>query len=362
MHLLCQLPGSYGIAQVRELWESRKFSESIQHNAEEALTAAAEREGMGLHEFLEQLVPDFGFGRSGLLLDVGPYAYMARLRGDFSVVVVDANGKPSKTLPRLKAGEDAELRGVAENQLKMLAKNLKPLLKQQSQRLLRGLQTGKIWEPQRWRSLFVEHPLLGAISQAVVWSALDAQGEPLVRLRPSESGELVDAHDTAVSLPADARLRIAHPREIPTAELAQWRSQFADYELISPMGQFDLSVVEPQMDELTQSDVRRADGITMNRAKFAGLLEKWGYLKGNAGDGAMINEHSWHPSSEWRVEIRHTGISAWFDATEEVTVGCIALWRNLGEEQAEVKLGELPPAFLCTLLAQAEALKAAAIA
>lgn len=97
----------------------------------------------------------------------------------------------------------------------------------------------------------------------------------------------------------------------------------------------------------------------MNRARFGGLMEKWGYLKGNAEDGVMINEHSWHPNSEWRVKIHHMGISAWFDADEEVTVGSIVPWRNAGEEWAEVKLGELPPAFLCTLLAQAEALKAA---
>lgn len=359
MHLLCQLPGNYGIAQVREMWESRKFSDSIQRNAREALTAVAQREGLPLAEYLEQLVPDFGFSPQGLRLELGPYAYHARLRGDFGIVVVDADGKTSKSLPRAKAGEDADLRGLAENQLKMLAKNLKPLFKQQSQRLLRALQTGKDWAPERWRQLFVEHALLRALSQTVVWAAVDEAGNSLQRLRPSDSGELVDASDAPCTLPPQARLRVAHPREIPAEELAQWRSQFADYELLSPMGQFDLATAEPQADELGHGRVHRADGHTLNRARFGGLVEKWGYLKGAAEDGAMINEHTWHAGGEWLVRIHHSGVSAWFEVDEEVTIESLEPRRRVDGEWQAVTLAELPPAFLSTLLAQAEALKAA---
>lgn len=361
MHLLCQVPGNYGIAQVREMWESRKFSDSILRNAREALTAVAQREGLPLSDYLEQLVPDFGFGPQGLVLDLGPYAVHARLRGDFGIVVVDAAGKAGKSLPRARAGEDPDLRGIAENQLKMLAKNLKPLFKQQSQRLLRALQTGKTWTPPRWRQLFVEHALLRALSQSVVWAVVDEAGNPLLRLRPSDSGELVDANDSPCTLPPQACLRVAHPREIPADELAQWRSQFADYELISPMGQFDVATAEPLADELEHESVRRAEGHSLNRARFGGLVEKWGYLKGAAEDGAMINEHTWHAGGEWLVRIHHSGVSAWFDVDEEVTIESLEPRRRVDGEWRAVTLAELPPAFLSTLLAQAEALKAAAV-
>lgn len=361
MHLLCRVPGIYGIAQVREMWESRKFSESIQHNAREALSAVAAREGLELSEYLEQLVPDFGFEADGLRLDLGSQVCRAQLRGDFGIVIVDAAGKHGKSLPRAKAGDDKDLRGVAENQLKMLAKNLKPLFKQQSQRLLRALQTGKSWDAAKWRSLFVEHSLLSALAQAVVWSVLDEQGESLQRLRPGAGGELVDAADSPCSIAAGQRIAVAHPLQIPAQELDAWRTQFADYELISPFGQFDIPVYSASTEELQASLVRRADGYRMNRARFGSLVEKWGYLKGPGEDGAMINEHYWPVNDDWHVTLNHSGISVFFDVDEEVTVeGLHPTRRGEDGSHENVILADLPAPLRATLLAQAEALKALA--
>lgn len=362
IRLLSRLPGTYGIAQVRELWESRKFSESIQRNAKLALEEAAQGQGMSLAEFLEQLVPDFGLERDGLRLDVGPYAYTARVRGDFSVVVVDADGKATKTLPRTRAGEDAELRGLAENQLKALAKNLKPVFKQQSQRLLRDLQTGKIWPIALWRRLFVEHPLLAVLSQSVVWSWVGEDEASQRRFRPNGSGGVVDAHDDDVPLADDARVRVAHPLEIPADELRAWKSQFGDYELISPLAQFDIPVFEAEPGELDAIEVSRASGSTLNRAKFGSLVEKWGFIKGAGEDGAMINEHTWQPDGDWHVILLHSGISVFFTVDEDVTIDRFLIRRRDAEGTFEpVTLGAMPPAFRATLLAQAEALKAASV-
>lgn len=362
IRLLARLPGSYGISQVRELWESRKFSESILRNAELALQDAAQRQGLTLEAFLEQLVPDFGLTREGLRLDVGPYAYTARVRGDFSVVVVDAAGKTAKSLPRAKAGEDAQLRGLADHQLKALSKNLKPVFKQQSQRLLRNLQVGKTWSLAQWQRLFVDHPLLAVLSQSVVWSALDAAGESVQRFRPNGSGGLVDAADDDMVLDSDLGVRVAHPLEMPAAERAAWTAQFADYELLSPIGQFEVAVFEAEQAELVATEVVRAQGSRLNRAKFGGLVEKWGYLKGPGEDNAMINEHAWEPDLDWYITLDHSGISVFFDVSEEVEVGLLRPRRRNAEGRYEsVPLGELPAALRATLLDQAEALKAAAI-
>nr|WP_305119145.1 DUF4132 domain-containing protein [Tahibacter harae] len=343
------------------MWESRKFSESIQHNAREALSAVAAREGLALAEYLEQLVPDFGFETDGLKLNLGSQVCRAQLRGDFGIVVVDAAGKRGKSLPRARPGDDKDLRGVAENQLKMLAKNLKPLFKQQSQRLLRALQTGKSWDAVQWRSLFVAHPLLSALAQSVVWSVLDEQGGSLQRLRPSAGGELVDANDSPCTIAGGLRIAVAHPLQIPGQELEAWRAQFADYELISPFAQFDIPVYSASADELQDSLVRRADGYRMNRARFGSLVEKWGYLKGPGEDGAMINEHYWQANDDWQVTLNHSGISVFFDVDEEVTVeGLHPTRRGEDGRYENVTLAELPAPLRATLLQQAEALKALA--
>lgn len=363
LHLLCRLPGNYGVAQVRELWESGKFSESILANARQALSEAAERRGMGLEEFLEQLVPDFGLDRDGLQLDLGPWQYRVRIRPDLSLVVVNEKGKASKSLPKARAGEDPDLRSLAENQYKALAKNLKPVLKQQAARLTRALQLGSRWPAASWRRLFAEHPLLAIVSQTVVWAAESADGQILGRFRPDQAGELIDLQDEPFTLADDAQVHVAHPLELDEAERTAWAEHFADYELLSPIGQWETAVHQASAEELGASELTRAEGSRLQRGRFGGLLEKWGYIKGEAGDGAMVNDHTWTLDGErWRITLAHDGISVFFDPDEEVKIGALSVEKREAQEYRRQCLGELPPALLNTLLAQAETLKAEALA
>lgn len=363
IHLLCSLPGNYGVSQVRELWESGKFSESILANARQALSEAAERRGMGLEEFLEQLVPDFGLDRDGLQLDLGPWQYRVRIRPDLSLVVLNEKGKASKSLPKARAGEDPDLRSLAENQYKALAKNLKPVLKQQAARLTRALQLGSRWPAASWRRLFAEHPLLAIVSQAVVWAAEDADGQPLGRFRPDQAGELIDLQDEPFTLAEGAQVHIAHPLELDEAERAAWTEHFADYELVSPIGQWETAVYRASAEELDASRLTRAEGSRLQRGRFGGLVEKWGYLKGAGEDGARIYEHTWSLDGErWRITLAHDGVSVFFDPDEEVEVETLSVYKREADGYRRQRLGDLPPALLNTLLAQAETLKAESLA
>ncbi|PAU51822.1 DUF4132 domain-containing protein [Pseudomonas indica] len=361
IRLMCRLPGNFGVAQARELWESGKFSESITHNAKMALTEAAERQSMSLEEFLEQLVPDFGLTAEGLVLNVGPYAYTVRIRPDLSLVVIDAKGKAGKSLPKAKADEDPDKRSVAENQFKALSKNLKPVLKQQGKRLTRALQVGNAWPAPMWRRLFAGHPIMAVIAQGVVWSAEDAEGRPLKRFRPTESGELIGLDDAVYALPDDARVHVTHPLELDESERADWVTHFSDYALTSPIGQWETPVHAPTAEELAADELNRAAGIVLKRGRFGSLVEKWGYIKGGAGDGAQVNEHTWMlDGGKWLVTLEHEGINVFFDPDEEVTVDRFVAARRGPQGFATQRLGDLPPAFLNTLLAQAESLRSAA--
>lgn len=360
LQLLCRVPGDYGVAQVRDLWESGKFSPFVHNAALQALDDAAAERGLSREEFLERLVPDFGFAADGLRLELGPYAYTVRLQNDFSLLLFDAAGKACQSLPRARVGEDAELRGLAENQLKMLARNLKPLYRQQVQKLLLSLQTGRLWSVAQWRLLFADHALLRVIGQLLVWSAVDADEQSLARFRPSASGELVDASDTPYRLPDELRVRVAHPLEMPPGECAAWAAQFADYELLSPLQQLQLPVFEAQAQELTRARIGRADGCRLLRGRFGALVEKWGYAKDEAED-RVVSSHSWNPDKHWRVVIGHSPISVTFDLSDEVVIdGLRILHRVDGQPAAPAVLADLPAALRATVLAQAEALKAVA--
>lgn len=359
MRLLCLLPGNFGVSLARELWESGKFSESIENSAREALTEAAQRRGMMLDEFLEQLVPDFGLTHQGLVLDVGPYQYLVRMRPDLSLVVSDEKGKTSKSLPKAKAGEDSDKRSLAENQFKALAKNLKPVFKQQSKRLTRLFQLGNSWPAATWQRLFVEHPLMAVIAQSVVWSAEDAKGQPLKRFRPAEGGELIDLDDEPYSLPADAQVHVTHPLELDEAERQAWTQHFVDYKLTSPIEQWSTPVVVPEAGMLAAERLSLPTDKELNRGKFAGLVDKWGYIKGQAGDGAQIREHTWLlDGGRWLVTLNHDDIDVYFDPDATVSLENIEVHRRGGNGFERQSLGQLPPAFLNTLLVQAQTLLA----
>ncbi len=365
IRLLCQLPGRYGVAQAHALWESRQFSESIMNNARLALTEVAEREGLSLTEFIEQLVPDFGLDREGLVLDVGPYHYTVKIKPDLSLTVIGPNGKTTKSFPKAKAEEDPDKRSLAENRFKGLRQNLKPVLKQQSRRLARAFVAGKRWELPLWHQLFIEHPLMAIIAQGVVWGAEDAQGQSLVRFRPSDTGEMLDLEDENVSLEGAVLIHIVHPAELDTEERAAWQAHFKDYAVTSPFGQWDVPVFEPDPAELDAQQVTRQRDALLNRGTFGSLMEKWGYQKGPGEDGAMINGHTWVVSrGEWLVECVHSGVSVFFEPDEEVSVEALIPHRYDPNESYNpwkpVALKTLPIALRATLIAQAEALKSAA--
>jgi hypothetical protein len=365
IRLLCQLPGSYGAVQAYTLWESRQFSDAIMNNARMALNEAAQREGMSFQEFIEQLVPDFGLDHKGLTLNVGPYVYQVKIKPDLSLLVVGPTGKTTKSLPKAKVDEDLGKRNLAEKRFKDLRKNLKPVLKQQSQRLLRGFMIGKRWNLAQWQKLFIDHPVMNIMAQGIVWGVEDDQGCSLARFRPSDSGERFDLENKMVSLEEAGSVHIIHPAEIDAEERTAWRTHFEIYAVTSPIGQWDVPVYKAEAKELDAERLIRQRNVVINRGTFGVMMEKWGYQKGPGEDGGMINGHTWLVShGEWLVVCEHSGVSIFFDAYEEVRVEALVPHHYAPEEAhypwKPVALKALPIALRATLLAQAEALIAAA--
>ncbi|PTQ73855.1 DUF4132 domain-containing protein [Pseudomonas sp. GV071] len=360
--VLCELPGKYGCYLARQQWENGKVGNSIKTSASTALTAQAELRGLSLDEFLEVLAPDFGMGPQGLVLDVGPYSYTVRVRSDLSLVVLDAAGKVSKSLPKARAEEDPEKRAQADNQFKALSKNLKPVLKQQAQRLLRAMQLGQLWPASTWQGLFLEHPLLNLIAQNLVWSVIDAEEQPLQRVRPDASGGVVTLDDEAYALPEDSSVRVTHPLEVEASERAAWLAHFSDYELTSPIEQWTTPVQPPSSDELQASTVLRARGKVLTRGTLSGLLERWGYVKDTDGESEFTSHYWALDGDTWQVSVGHGPIPvSYFNADEQIELDELVVYRRVGEELQVQVLGELPPPLLNTVLVQAQALAEASL-
>lgn len=377
IRLIGRIPGTFSLAQVRELWESRSFSPSIIDTCLQTLQEAAAKRGLSPDDFLDQLVPDFGLTKEGLVLDVGPWIYTAKIGSDLSLVVITPAGKATKSLPKAKAEEDADKRSQAENQFNALKKNLKPVLTQQGKRLAEALHVGKVFPRNHWQRMFLDHPLLNIIGSRIVFNALNSAGEILLQLRPTESGEMLDINDDAIQLPdATTHLRICHPLDLDDATLTAWREHFEDYKIPSPIDQWGAPVLKPNPEEEQENRILRHDGHELSHASLAGLLKKWGYQKGGAGDGARLSEHTLElDRGNWLITLNHDGMSVFFEADEAVTLGsfdirCRAIndpERSPSEDHDDggdrwwykksLGIKELPPSLLALLLSQAQALK-----
>lgn len=378
IRLIGRMPGIFGLAQVRELWESRGFSPSIVDTCQQTLQAAADKRGLSLPDFLDQLVPSFGLTKEGLVLDVGPYQYTAKIGPDLALVVVGPKGKSTKSLPKAKADEDTDLRSQAELKFKALKKNLKPVLTQQGKRLTEALHIGKTYPRAHWQRMFVEHPLLSIVGSRIVFNAMDAEGNILLQLRPSDDGALLDLNDDEIQLPeATASLRICHPLDITADDREAWKEHFEDYQIPSPIDQWNAPIVEANEEEAKADRILRHDGQVITHASLAGLLKKWGYQKGEAGDGARISEHTLKlDRGHWLITLSHDGMSVFFDAEEPVTLESFDIrCRSINDPERKADdddegerwwhkkslgLSELPASLRALLLSQAQALKDAA--
>ncbi|HKB49306.1 MAG TPA: DUF4132 domain-containing protein, partial [Ktedonobacterales bacterium] len=104
--------------------------------------------------------------------------------------------------------------------------------------------TRRAWDAERWRTLFLEHPLLRSLATGLVWSAQAGAGLPALLFRLREDGTLVDATDQPLALPARGQVLLAHPLELPPDALAAWREHFADRDLAQPFVQLDRTALQ----------------------------------------------------------------------------------------------------------------------
>ncbi len=216
------------------------------------------------------------------------------------------------------------------------------------------MQCGKSWPTARWRKLYMERPLLSILAQGMICTGVDADGQAMLQLRPTESATLIDLADNERTLDGIETLHITHPVELQEAVQVGWRQHFEDYEITSPIGQWEIRAVMPVEEELTQDKIDRHKGHVTNRGILAGTMDRWGYVKGEAQDGGRFYEHYLTlDNGRYRVQFNHSDISAWFEPEGEVTIENFQVYsKDSGKQSGATTLDRLPLALVATLLGQ----------
>src|SRR5262249_16197309 len=151
--------------------------------------------------------------------------------------LTSAEGKPLAALPDTRADDSAALAASAKKALANAKKELKTALKLQGERLYEAMCTQRTWSYEDWDTYLHRHPIVGRYCRQLVWVATRGE-ERLATFRAMGDGSLTNARDEALSVPADACVRIAHACNTPEDEARAWLEHLSDYELEPLFDQF----------------------------------------------------------------------------------------------------------------------------
>ncbi|BBH65246.1 hypothetical protein ACTI_19310 [Actinoplanes sp. OR16] len=276
----------HGIAQ-------RAKFKGLKTAAQTRMAEVAESLGLTPEQLADRLVPDLGLSSDGSLrLDYGPRQFVVGFDEQLKPFVTDAAGKRLKSLPKPGARDDADLAPAAFKQFAALKKDVRTIAADQVRRLEQAMVRGRRWSVPEFQQFFVDHPLVWHVSRRLVW-LIDGRA-----FRIAEDRTFSTVDDDELTLPADARVGVAHPLHLG-GSLAAWTELFADYEILQPFPQLGRSTYE-----LTAESLTGFENITVPTTKILGL-ERRGWRREEPQDAGIQGRMEFEvtPGVEFTLEL-----------------------------------------------------------
>ena len=337
----------HGIAQ-------RVRFHGLREKAQGKIEEVADARGLTTDELADRLVPDLGIGER--FLDFGPRRFDVVLADDLSLSLREPDGSARADLPRPAAGDDPERAAEAVEAFKALKKDLKVAVTEQRTRLELAMCSGRRWGEAAFRTLLVEHPLLGRLVRGLVWGTYDAGVLLGESFRVAEDGTFASVADASFTLRADARIGIAHRIELGEEATRAWADLLADYRLIQPFEQLGRPVFQPTAAEGASRTLSRADGVRVAPSKILGL-DRRGWRRGEAQDGgyALWYEKRLGPDLVASLAL-DPGLDPVVREASEQTLGDVTL-SSEGGMAGTVTFGVLAPIAFSELVNDLESLR-----
>lgn len=203
------------------------------------LSDYAKMRGMKEDYLRDKYLSDIGLDENGCKqYDLGSETVTVWLQSDLSFVVsVPGKIKASKALP--KKGSNPEKYIKANNDFTQLKKDAKKVFKSRIDRLFEDFLTGRSYECNNWKDVFLQNPLLRILGSLLVWS----QNDQTFTIKGKET---VSRDGTIIELQNDKAICLAHPIEMNENDLAAWQDYFIVNALKQPFDQIWEPVVKPE--------------------------------------------------------------------------------------------------------------------
>ncbi|WP_395109469.1 DUF4132 domain-containing protein [Actinomadura sp. SCN-SB] len=275
----------------------------------------------------------------------------ARVFGDEPAEIVEEALSAGTPIPGVhgKPGEESPKAPAAYRRYAALKKDVRTIAADQIRRLEAAMVAGRRWTPEEFRASFADHPLIRHIARRLVWLADDRS------FRIAEDRTLADSADTQFTLPASARIGIAHPLHLGE-DAAAWSELFADYEITQPFPQLGRPVHALTGDERAASRLAAFAGARVPTGMVLGLI-RYGWERGIPQDGGVEHDISLQVTPDRAIMIYlDPGIAAGaVDVFPEQTIREVLIYKTLGVK-GDAAFGELDPVIASEVLAQLTAL------
>jgi hypothetical protein len=252
---------------------ARTMKGALHTNATATLDAIAKARNLSQEELGDRLVPSLGLDPNGSTwLDFGK----RRFRVSFDEALVPElwgeTGERLARLPRATKDDDAAKAARAIATFKGLQSDAKKIAPDQVRRLERAMCIERSWSASELRTFFLDHPLMVHLARRLVW--VTDQG---VTFRIIEDRTFAGEDDRERTLPADARVRIAHPLSI-AASVAAWSTTFTDYLIVQPFPQLGRETFTIAENERDGPVLKRFEGRAVAGSRFFTLKSRgWGF-------------------------------------------------------------------------------------
>lgn len=299
---------------------ARKFkSNQIKNAAKDALSEAAAALGISREELEDRIVPDFGFNaQMERVFDYGTRTFTVRLNGSLEIEVYDGTGKKLKSMPKPGKQDDATKAAQAQDELKQLKKQLKLAVASQKLRLEQALSTGRFWEVQKWRTLFVNNPVMHQFAVGLIWGIYE-EGQLKDTFRYMEDGSFNTVDDEEEdTLPEAGVIGLVHPLELSGELIAAWKEQLLDYEITQPIEQLNRPVYQITDEEISAQKIMRFYGRELNCLSLSGKLLSMGWVRGEILDAGFFDNY-YRSDSEFGAKLMFSGCSVGYE-NEDVTI------------------------------------------
>lgn len=271
--------GEYGSERAAEALGRFQIEVGYEHGrriANAQLDRIAKSKGLPVKDLIEISVPDFDLGADGMSeKTVGNYRAQLRLKASSSaeLIWINQTGRELKGVPAAIRNEHKQ----TLQELRQECEQMRKVLSAQRKRLESLYLAPRSWHLATWRERFIDHPLIGPMTQALIWSITEGnQSHDVIW----HEGRLQDHRGREIEPASDAEVQLWHPIDASPQQVLAWRRWLEASDIVQPFKQAHREIyILTEAERQSGEQSLRFAGHILNLKQFRGLRQarEWKY-------------------------------------------------------------------------------------